>query len=180
MSENNNCPPGYERVSLLVNSKDLAEIMAEWASRRKVDPSLYDFSAVGACQHLLSGALINWARVWRESRLATEAHAVMVRASLAKLREDTAAEIAAETAKKAETSARREPVRSALRKKAHRDGQFTRLSDAERLKVATIGAASIAASIHCTAQTVVRAVGGHKIRAITAQAIRNELARGAK
>jgi hypothetical protein len=83
-------------------------------------------------------------------------------------------------ATKAETSAKREPVRPANRKKAHRDGQFTRLSDAERLKVATIGVAKIAASIHSTQETVARAVGGHKIRAITAQAIRNELARGAK
>lgn len=173
MSEIKQCPLGYEWVNILVNSKDIDDLMFEWAERRKVDIGLYNPSRLTACQDLLRGGMASWTRVWREMRLSREV-------AEARRAQEAQQAAAAAAATKAETSAKREPARPASRKKAHRDGQFTRLSDAERLKVATVGAAKIAASIHSTQETVARAVGGHKIRAITAQAIRNELSRGAK
>lgn len=179
MSEIKQCSAGYEVVSFEMRSKDLTALAEAFAALQKEDPehTRREYAVVDMCRQFLLGSVLNCTRAWQEQVAAMKAMKAM---EADKARQEQEAREAAAAAKKAETSAKREPARVAGRKRTYRDGQFCRLSDAERLKVATVGAAKIAASIHSTQETVTRAVGGHKIRAITAQAIRNELSRGAK
>lgn len=178
MSEIKQVSPGRDIVCIDMWSQDLTALSEAFLALKKEDPERFrrEYEVIDMCKDFLLGSVLNYTRLWQEQTAASKA----MKADKARQEQEAREAAAVEAAKKAETSARREPARVAGRKRTYRDGQFCRLSDAERLKVATVGAAKIAASIHSTQETVARAVGGHKIRAITAQAIRNELSRGAK